>query len=177
MYCRSSKILNVKWLSVGMILLNIRIELTAVDCHDSLPLQHNLPCDFLDSIDITGGALQPDLSIIYNGTRFTDDLYGFVDGNSSKRVLVEEHIRGCVCKIKPCIRLCCPYGMLRESLPNGTKACRYHSTALQFVRQLHTEDNGVRERLINHDFFYVDGRPCGQMYLANASNSYFTHVI
>lgn len=184
MHCSSSSSrssrsspLNVKWSSVGVTLLIIVIGLTAVDCRDSLPIRHKLPCDYLDSINITGGALQTDHSIIFNETKFTDDLYGYVNyvyENGTERLPVEWHIRGCLCKIKPCIRLCCQYGMIHERLPDSTKRCRYNAAALQFERELSAEDNDVKERLIDHDFGYVDGRPCERMYQADG---YITHVI
>lgn len=75
----------------------------------------SLPCDFLDSINITNGRLPTDNTkrITFNGTTFGPNEYavvGYELDYQMKKVSVEAHLRGCYCKAKPCIRICCPPG-------------------------------------------------------------------
>lgn len=62
-----------------------------------------LPCRFVDSIDISEGALQLNQSIIFDGVEFTPADYAKVDHDSINET--EPHTRGCLCNRKPCIRV------------------------------------------------------------------------
>lgn len=161
-----------------MLLIIVLIGLMSMDRGDGLSIDHELPCNFLDSINITGGAVQPDNSIIFGDTRFTENQYSRIDyviDNGTNQVPVEPYLRGCLCNIKPCIRLCCPYGTIHVRLSNGEKGCRQHEAATEFEREIHAENSYVKTLLENHYFGYVDDRPCNKFYLAE--NYTMTHVM
>lgn len=72
-----------------------------------------LACDFFDSTNITGGHHHENGSIIFDDVEYPSDQYAVVNyviQNEIERIPVEPHTRGCLCKIKKCIRLCCPRG-------------------------------------------------------------------
>ncbi|KAG5679683.1 hypothetical protein PVAND_009236 [Polypedilum vanderplanki] len=78
-------------------------------CLNSIYCQ-NISCDFKNTIDISGGKFDNDKNYIYK-----NDVYKLGDYaefkykivNFTEKILVDPHIRGCVCKFKTCIRMCC----------------------------------------------------------------------
>ncbi|XP_075162406.1 methuselah-like 8 [Haematobia irritans] len=92
------------------------------------------PCPFIDTVNITGSyphevqiAVNTDNepitnhSYIYKWMVVPPDLvaiYDFVVVNG-QRVPSPKHLRACVCKLKPCIRFCCPAGFY-YNLPNNS---------------------------------------------------------
>lgn len=73
----------------------------------------NVPCGFLDSLNITNGVYDAKTkTIAYDNQTFLPGQYGSFDYEVSyeKRMPAAKHYRGCVCKNKPCIGLCCPLG-------------------------------------------------------------------
>ncbi|XP_016969199.1 G-protein coupled receptor Mth-like [Drosophila rhopaloa] len=71
-----------------------------------------LGCDFYDTIDISSSRKLPSGSYIYEDLVIPLHLTGEYDykvlpDNSKKKVT--SHLRGCVCKLKPCVRFCCPF--------------------------------------------------------------------
>lgn len=161
-----------------MWLIVVIIGSILLDCSDgSIRIDGELPCHYLDSINITDGALQYDNSIIFRDTKFTENQYARIDymlDNGTNHISVEPYLRGCLCNIKPCIRLCCPYGTIYERLPNGGKVCRKHEMATKFESEIHDEDAYVKALLENQHFGYVDDRPCNRFYIAE--NYTMTHV-
>lgn len=152
-----------------MRLLIAIIGLIAIDCGIALSVDRELPCEYLDSVNITGGALQSDNSIIFGDTKFNENHYSrinYILDNGTQPIPVAPYLRGCLCKIKPCIRLCCPYGTVHERLPNGEKGCRKHDAAREFETEIYAENAYVKTLLENHYFGYVDDRPCNKFYLA-----------
>ncbi|XP_058464529.1 G-protein coupled receptor Mth2-like isoform X3 [Malaya genurostris] len=71
----------------------------------------HLPCDFLDSINITDGVLSRDGSITHDGIRYEAVNFAMVNYSydaSGKKIDAPDYIRGCVCQVKSCVWLCCP---------------------------------------------------------------------
>lgn len=149
------------------------IGLSSIKWSDAFLLSHDLPCDFLDSINITEGIRQSDKSIIYNNMTFHQDQYAKINyklENGTARVAVDPYIRGCVCIDKPCIRLCCPYGTFVEG-----RNCRSHDAAKNFDAEI-LDANDKPENVILDDLFaYVDDRPCNKFFVAK--EYHIKHVI
>lgn len=160
-----------------MWLIVVLIGLLSVVCCNGSSSDHELPCNFLDSINITDGALQSDNSIIFRDTKFIENQYARIDYlvDNGSRISVEPHLRGCLCNIRSCIRLCCPYGTIYERLPTGEKMCRKHELATEFTKEIHTEDSNVKTLLEKNHFGYVDDRSCSQLYIGE--NYTMTHVM
>lgn len=119
-----------------------------------------LPCNFMDSINITDGTTQHNKSIIFNGITFSEHQYAYVHETKSNQT----YPRGCLCDMKPCLRLCCPYGSIFERSANGMSSCRNHEAAAQFENEIYAEDPNAKNLLVNHHFGYVDDRPCKDLY-------------
>jgi G protein-coupled receptor Mth (Methuselah protein) len=67
-------------------------------------------CEYKDTIGISGGSRDDRGNYIHKGDTyksgdFAEFKYKIV--NLTHKVLVDPHIRGCVCKLKTCIRYCC----------------------------------------------------------------------
>ncbi|XP_017071690.1 probable G-protein coupled receptor Mth-like 2 [Drosophila eugracilis] len=69
-------------------------------------------CDFVDTVNITESTKLSNGSYIYEDLLIPDDLtgeYDFILMANGLKEKVDSHIRGCVCKLKTCIRFCCPH--------------------------------------------------------------------
>lgn len=115
----------------------------------AVPSEQKLPCDYLDSINITNGIRHENKSISFEGVEYTNHLYAEVDfvienrANESLRVPVQPYLRGCLCKIKKCIRLCCP---IDHYYNNSSGICFRNESAKKMVLDDH--------------FAYVHEEPC-----------------
>lgn len=102
-----------------------------------------LPCDFYDSINITEGVHHPNESITFNGTEYNDNNYARInyDVVNGTRMEVRPYFRGCPCKIKPCVRLCCPYGMFAKFDLSTISCDDENETAKKFEIKMSDENN------------------------------------
>lgn len=121
-----------------------------------------LPCDFFDSTNITDGIKQSDGSILFDGTRFSSDQYATVDYTFEKGIKsdVEQHIRGCVCHLKPCIRLCCPLGSFFDPTITTGSRCREDARARLFEGDVRDAKNQTNRVVLDDHFAYVHERTC-----------------
>ena len=123
-------------------------------------IQWQGPCNFMDTINITGGYKDDNNSFIYQGVTYehgTYGLYGYIIENQTEKITVPAHYRGCVCKYKSCIRLCCMEGL---GLNGQHPSCIKTNTL-----QVYTQDND--ETVIDiesHEYGVLVNRPCGKMY-------------
>lgn len=96
-----------------------------------------LPCHFFDSINITDGTLHPNKSITFDGIEFPPDQYAKVNhylDNELERQIVKPYVRGCVCNIRSCIRLCCPFGSLVDEMSaDESVKCHENEAAKPFM--------------------------------------------
>lgn len=83
----------------------------------------HVPCTFFDTVNVTGDPHFPNGSYLHDGLLIPSDLvgtYDYIYTDMVRRVEVEPHMRACVCKLKPCINICCPWG---ESYSTNESAC------------------------------------------------------
>lgn len=137
-------------------------------------LSTELPCQFLDSINITDGSLQQNKSMIYDGVEFTAADYAQVDytlNRGVERIPAESHIRGCLCNRKPCIRFCCPFGSVL-GIRNASKTCVSYEAANHEI--LHRNETKELKNL--GDFSLInENYPCQRMYVGD-TDFQITHV-
>ncbi|XP_055527182.1 G-protein coupled receptor Mth2-like [Wyeomyia smithii] len=72
--------------------------------------ESKLPCDFLDSVDITDGVKTSDGKKEHEGIIYEPQNYGtleYVYDSSGQKVQASNHVRGCVCRVKSCFYMCC----------------------------------------------------------------------
>lgn len=68
-----------------------------------------MKCDLSESINITDGEYNKNGQFIHKGLTYEPDMFAefdFIIVNHSERAQVEPHIRGCVCLLKKCVRVC-----------------------------------------------------------------------
>lgn len=100
--------------NICLLLLNVMVSVCSA----------RLPCHFFDSINITSGIwqqppqqgeqqqqqqLQNRSSIMFDGIKFPPNKYAMVDytEDDGMRNITAPHLRGCLCEIKTCVKLCC----------------------------------------------------------------------
>ncbi|XP_016946731.1 probable G-protein coupled receptor Mth-like 3 [Drosophila biarmipes] len=72
-------------------------------------------CDFFGTVDISSGQKYPNGSYLYDGLLIPADLVGEYNFKLSSNGSKSKHMRGCVCRLKPCIRFCCPHNHKMKS--------------------------------------------------------------
>ncbi|XP_018801466.1 PREDICTED: G-protein coupled receptor Mth2-like, partial [Bactrocera latifrons] len=101
------------------------IVIYLLNCHGVLS---NIPnCAFEDTVNITASQKFP------NGTYSYVDLlvpphligcYDYIELFGGERKLVEQHLRGCVCQLKRCIKFCCdPRAKMSRLYANSPAKC------------------------------------------------------
>lgn len=137
-----------------------------------------LPCDFYDSINITGGIQHTNQSITFNGIEYASKQYAplnydFVNGT---QVRVKTYLRGCSCEIKTCVRLCCPFGtyVSFEFQSSAIKSCDKDEAAKQFNIKMMDINDDVIDVSSDH-LSYVDGL-CVKQYFGDNITIYDVSV-
>lgn len=118
------------------------------------------PCTFYMGVNITGGILLGDGSMVHDGLVYPPKLH-YDHGNGS-----DVHRRGCICSVKPCFRKCCPLGLTIKN-----KACvpSDDPLVLNFKPPIHSMDKVLDDLNATEHFGLVYGNPCvgGHRYVMN----------
>lgn len=167
---------HIRW--VPLVLIVIILVAGLIYLIVNLRHGHELPCNYFDSINITDGTLQPDSSILYNDITFPKDQYfdiNYVLHDGSKTHMHSSYRRGCLCRIKPCVRLCCPAGVFYS---NETQKCQRHTNKLanHLEHDVLDEHNDTENWVLNDHFAFVYDKPCQGMFIADESYN-ITNVI
>ncbi|XP_065719424.2 probable G-protein coupled receptor Mth-like 3 isoform X2 [Drosophila suzukii] len=75
-------------------------------------------CDFYDTVDITDGKKFSNGSYLYDSLLIPANLVGEYDFEilpDGTKKYGSRHMRGCACKLRPCIRFCCPHNHKMKS--------------------------------------------------------------
>nr|XP_016928141.2 probable G-protein coupled receptor Mth-like 3 [Drosophila suzukii]XP_036669614.1 probable G-protein coupled receptor Mth-like 3 [Drosophila suzukii] len=75
-------------------------------------------CDFYDTVDISSGQKYPNGSYLYDNLLIPANLVGEYDFEilpDGTKKYGSRHMRGCACKLRPCIRFCCPHNHKMKS--------------------------------------------------------------
>lgn len=122
----------------------------------------NKPCKYLDSINITDGVFnEDDGSIMFEGVYYPSYLHATYDYefvNESYRQPVASHVRGCACKLGPCVRMCCPRGQYLYR----TNCYTNDSVSDLSLSVTHDGENFEEEKIFDI-FHYVVGKPCHEI--------------
>ena len=134
--------------------------LIAVFIFISRSVDASLPCEFIETANITGGYKDVNQSFIYKSEIYpigTYQEFDYVEDLHQIKKTVDPHIRGCICKLKPCIRLCC------QGHDENILNC-FESKTFMIIN----EDE--EEEIINKSgdkYGVIVGRSCWQMYEAD----------
>lgn len=122
-------------------------------------------CSFFDTVNVTGYPLFANGSYEYNGTIIPRDHVGtfdFIYKDLVDRVEVAPHVRGCVCKLKPCINICCPWGEIFNQ--TGCEKDRSNVTWPEPNMNVTMKDGSVQRVNIYEQFVVQSFRPCTAMF-------------
>lgn len=123
----------------------------------------NVPCSFRDSINITDGYRDSDDSILFDGLLFRSNDYGSYNYefiNDTVRRAIQPHLRGCICRLKDCVRMCCPRGQHY----NESK-CNVDEKFANINIDILESDNSTTSAINLFDTFaHINGRPCGGIF-------------
>nr|XP_017027843.1 G-protein coupled receptor Mth isoform X2 [Drosophila kikkawai]XP_017027846.1 G-protein coupled receptor Mth isoform X2 [Drosophila kikkawai] len=76
-------------------------------------------CDDLDTVELSASQRLPNGSYIYEGILIPERLTGEYDSrplpDDSKESVNRRHWRGCVCKLKSCVRFCCRHDQIMKN--------------------------------------------------------------
>lgn len=154
-----------------------------ISVNEAFLIDRQLPCDFVDSIDISTGIPYTNKSIIFNGMIFPEDQYAkvnYVLKNGTKPIIVEPYVRGCPCNIRPCVRLCCPFGtFVKIMTSDGKFECSEHDSAWSFGVDVIDKNN--QTEIFEQHFGFVD-RICKLHFYAdvfkitNVNNKFDKHI-
>ncbi|XP_049313754.1 G-protein coupled receptor Mth2 [Bactrocera dorsalis] len=148
-----------------------------LNCHGVLS---NIPnCAFEDTVNITAGQKFP------NGTYSYEDLlvpshligyYTYIELFGGERKPVEQHLRGCVCQLKRCIKFCCdPRAEMHRLDENSPAKCEpILIGGINYSPYLNITLHNGTQRAMNwlNEFVVQRGLPCenGQMLAPHVSD-------
>ena len=124
-------------------------------------------CNYEDTVDLTGSQRFSNGSYLYQETLIPAKLTGTYDyeifGNKEE-AKVPLHTRGCVCKLKPCIKLCCHPRFTRiddtrECIENDSEEMVDYNKLKINV----THGSRIHEHNLN-EFIIQQGIPCTVAY-------------
>lgn len=124
-----------------------------------------LPCKFLDTVNITEGHKVNNESILFEGIEYPNGQYAefdYIENNETDHTSVEPHIRGCLCNRKPCMRICCPLGTV-SGKTNGRDVCRPNDAATELEGDFLDGDNHMIHVKYNQVLSIVDHKPCDEV--------------
>ncbi|XP_055605584.1 G-protein coupled receptor Mth2-like [Uranotaenia lowii] len=126
----------------------------------------SLPCDFMDSVNITDGVRDSLGNILHNGIQYKPKYYRTIDydyQNFSNKKFVQEYIRGCPCAVRLCVRMCCPEGHVlverRCVLSEAPMVVQVNTTLFNPER-----NSEVFDLTQNRMYGFLFGKPCEHMY-------------
>ncbi|XP_030375272.1 probable G-protein coupled receptor Mth-like 10 isoform X2 [Scaptodrosophila lebanonensis] len=124
------------------------------------------PCTFFDTVNVTGDMRFDNGSYLHDGViipRHLVGLYDYIYKDLVERVEVTPHMRGCICKLKSCLNICCPWGSVYDS---GSGECRNGTQHLWPEPFLNVTFSNYSLQSVNIFKQYVvqQFRPCVEMF-------------
>lgn len=116
-------------------------------------------CPFSETVNITKGYRDSKRNIIHKSVFYRPDNYEYYDyiiENKTVKVSVDRHIRGCICKVKKCIRICCQPDKIMSV--STARCVEYRPTKLtvNFTR----DGVNFEYKELNRSYAVIYGRPC-----------------
>lgn len=119
---------------------------------------NGLRCGFHESVNITEGIRHPNQSITFDGVNYPYYEYAEVNyeiDSEMKQKSVQTHIRGCLCNLKPCFSLCCPFGSLMASDEKENNCVKDETKFKNITVEMVDEHNVTAIFNLNNTFKYV----------------------
>jgi G protein-coupled receptor Mth (Methuselah protein) len=144
-----AKILKIMSVSTTF---TLKLLIILATLHESIELS----CDFIDTINITAGSLDQNHNYLHNGIVYTRDLYAtfdFIFDHHNGKLSAPPHIRGCICNLKPCIRVCC-----HDRIDTNSSCVKTSELIVPTSTRFEKID------LRSENFAVIEGWPCKTMY-------------
>lgn len=117
-----------------------------------------IPCSHFNSINITDGIFNTNLSITHNGITYSPEqfrTYDYIYQNHRIKIPTERHIRGCICYYRKCVRACClPHHQLENGYCIYYNSSHFANSSSFNVRLLDNGKETIRD-LLNDTVFGV----------------------
>lgn len=119
----------------------------------SLASAWNGKCNLLDTINITDGHADNKGNFIHEGVTYKPGYFGLSNFiyQKSVKIPVIQHLRGCICSYKPCIRMCCTH----ES---------HCTNDFSIMVPTADEESSIMIDSSQSDFGILSGNPCTQSF-------------
>ncbi|XP_032575139.1 LOW QUALITY PROTEIN: probable G-protein coupled receptor Mth-like 2 [Drosophila sechellia] len=131
-------------------------------------------CSFFDTVDISEGQRLSNGSYLYEGLLIPAHLtatYEFKLLANGDKEQVPSHVRGCVCKLRTCVRFCCPHDHIMDEGGSYANMTTEEAALLDPILNVTLDDGSVVQRhfkkelmvqwdlpLPCDDMFYLDNR-------------------
>ncbi|XP_075162185.1 G-protein coupled receptor Mth2-like isoform X1 [Haematobia irritans] len=124
----------------------------------------NTPCFYFQTVNVTGDPHFANGSYLHDGVMIPHNLigvYNYIYNDSLTPKKVEPHLRGCICKLKPCVNFCCPFGFVHDG-----KGCVNRTNDFEWPRHVNmtTRNGSLKTVDILKQFAVVTFRPCVSMF-------------
>ncbi|XP_049313308.1 G-protein coupled receptor Mth2-like [Bactrocera dorsalis] len=148
-----------------LIVIALAIQLSKLYAAADIP-----NCAFRDTVSLVNIRSNADGSYTYQGLRIPQNMtatYSYEELSDGTFVTATPHIRGCACKLKQCIQLCC---LPNELLDNTTKKCAPRNAVdyprISTYRSDFTEKQNVD---VFEDFIPQQRMPCEEFKILNSA--------
>uniref|UniRef100_A0A034VG14 Putative G-protein coupled receptor Mth-like 11 n=1 Tax=Bactrocera dorsalis TaxID=27457 RepID=A0A034VG14_BACDO len=127
-------------------------------------------CAFRDTVSLVNVRSNADGSYTYQGLRIPQNMtatYSYEELSDGTIVTATPHIRGCACKLKQCIQLCC---LPNELLDDKTKKCAPRN-AVDYPRISTYRSDFTEKKNIDvfEDFIPQQRMPCEEFKILNSA--------
>lgn len=124
----------------------------------------NIPnCEFKDTVSLVNIRPNKDGAYDYGGIRIPKNftaIYDYEEFTDGTRVATSSHTRGCACKLKQCIQLCCmPFQLLDKQT---MKCVTPHNLNLEYYSELEIFNEDLDSSLVDVNEFFIPQQrlPC-----------------
>ncbi|XP_017066296.1 probable G-protein coupled receptor Mth-like 8 [Drosophila eugracilis] len=145
-------------------LVGVLLVLSTLHCSWGYHEETHYPCAFIDTANITG-SYGLDGPYVHNWTvipRHFVAVYDFVIENGI-RIPAAKHLRACVCKTKPCVRICCQEGEIYDLERRQCSVPGVSSVPSQSHMEVELRNGSLRDVELQPLFSIHVETPCDHM--------------
>lgn len=157
-------------LIAGLMILGVCEVAVAIIKHQPQD-SYRVPCPFYQSVNVTDSKRFANGSYLYDGILVPSKwigIYDYVFMTSVSKMRVEPHVRACICKIRPCLNICCPRSNTFHPITSSCVPDRERSEEAveEWPNSINiTTAKGQRQEiLIDQHFSFIHFPPCLGMY-------------
>jgi len=135
----------------------------------------HVDCSFFDTVNVTGFPSFPNGSYLYEGVMIPCHYVGTFDyiyTNLVDRVDVAPHTRACICKFKPCINICCPWGQIFNNSECQNDTSTDHLWPEKEIN-VTLKDGSIQSVNMYQKFVVQSFRPCSEMFSLIPQANYY----